>query len=114
MLLGTKGYAAPEQYGFGSSTTQSDIYALGILFKEMISSLNSKDKKLLSICDKCTQLNPKERFKNVKEVKDALCHYEHPYNLASLKPVGFRSGKPLKYDPCNNGLYLYSFFVFCF
>lgn len=44
MLLGTKGYAAPEQYGFGSSTTQSDIYALGILFKEMLSSLNSKDK----------------------------------------------------------------------
>ena len=30
VLLGTKGYAAPEQYGFGSSTPQTDIYALGM------------------------------------------------------------------------------------
>ena len=28
VLLGTKGYAAPEQYGFGSSTPRTDIYAL--------------------------------------------------------------------------------------
>lgn len=39
ILLGTKGYAAPEQYGFGSSTPQTDIYALGILLKELVKSL---------------------------------------------------------------------------
>lgn len=36
ILLGTKGYAAPEQYGFGSSTPQTDIYAVGILLKELV------------------------------------------------------------------------------
>ena len=30
-LLGTHGYAAPEQYGFGSSSPVTDIYAVGVL-----------------------------------------------------------------------------------
>ena len=29
MLLGTQGYAAPEQYGGGQSDARSDVYALG-------------------------------------------------------------------------------------
>ena len=35
ILLGTQGYAAPEQYGFGQSSPQTDIYSIGILLKEM-------------------------------------------------------------------------------
>ena len=31
ILLGTQGYAAPEQYGFGQSSPQTDIYSMGIL-----------------------------------------------------------------------------------
>ena len=61
MLLGTKGYAAPEQYGFGSSTTQSDIYALGILFKEMLSSIDNGDLAFLVISE-LEKLN-KDRLK---------------------------------------------------
>ncbi|MGN1405116.1 MAG: protein kinase [Erysipelotrichaceae bacterium] len=95
ILLGTKGYAAPEQYGFGSSSVQSDIYALGIMFKEMLDSINCEDTRLLNICNKCTQLSPKERYKNVKELSDAIYNYKHPFNTSSLKPVGFRSGKAL-------------------
>lgn len=30
-LLGTNGYAAPEQYGFGQTSTRSDIYSLGMV-----------------------------------------------------------------------------------
>lgn len=45
MLLGTQGYAAPEQYGFGASSPQTDIYSLGILLKEMTTSINYSDKK---------------------------------------------------------------------
>ena len=30
VLLGTQGYAAPEQYGFGASNVQTDIYAVGV------------------------------------------------------------------------------------
>lgn len=95
VLLGTRGYAAPEQYGFGSSTVQSDIYALGIMFKEMLKSINCEDVRLLNICNKCTELSPKQRYKDVKELSDAIYNYRHPFNTSSLKPVGFRSGRAL-------------------
>lgn len=95
VLLGTKGYAAPEQYGFGSSTVQSDIYALGIMFKEMLKSINCDDTRLYKICEKCTELSPKERYKNVKELSNAIYNYRHPFNTSSLKPIGFRRGKAL-------------------
>ena len=36
ILLGTRGYAAPEQYGFASSNIQTDIYAIGVLMKELL------------------------------------------------------------------------------
>lgn len=95
VLLGTKGYAAPEQYGFGSSSAQSDIYALGIMFREMLDSINCDDARLLNICSRCTRLSPEERYKDVKELCDAIYNYRHPFNASSLKPVGFRSGKAL-------------------
>lgn len=78
VLLGTQGYAAPEQYGFGSSSPQTDIYALGIVLKKMAASLDTKSDHLDSIIDKCTQLNPAERFENVSELKE---------NLDSPKPM---------------------------
>ena len=33
--LGTQGYAAPEQHGFGASSPQTDLYAMGVLLREM-------------------------------------------------------------------------------
>ena len=71
-LLGTKGYAAPEQYGFGVSTTQTDIYAIGMLLKELTTCeayLQSKQKnEFSSIISKCTRLNANERYKNISSI----------------------------------------------
>ena len=36
MLLGTKAYAAPEQFGFGQSDSRTDIYALGVLLNVLL------------------------------------------------------------------------------
>lgn len=36
IALGTPGYAAPEQYGFGASQEKTDIYAFGVLLNEML------------------------------------------------------------------------------
>lgn len=69
VLLGTHGYAAPEQYGFGSSTPQTDIYALGILLQEMVKSLPVKCNTFNKIISKCTQLKPQDRYKTVKELQ---------------------------------------------
>ena len=72
MLLGTKGYAAPEQYGFGSSSPQTDIYSLGVILKEMAGTLEEPAPDLLEIAEKCTRLDPSGRFLNVHELESAL------------------------------------------
>ena len=72
-LLGTAGYAAPEQYGFSQTSEKSDIYSIGIVLKEICEKSNiSADGKLKDIIDKCTQMDPDNRFQNVKQLKDAL------------------------------------------
>lgn len=72
-LLGTVGYAAPEQYGFSQTSDKSDIYSIGIVLKEMCQKSNvSADEKLKDIINKCTQLDPDNRFQNVKQLKSAL------------------------------------------
>ena len=38
-LLGTKGYAAPEQYGFGESSPQTDLYSIGRILQECVNAL---------------------------------------------------------------------------
>lgn len=84
VLLGTKGYAAPEQYGFGSSSQQTDIYAIGVLLKELISSSKIPTHQFDDIISKCTQINPADRFKSVSELQ------KHFYN----KPTNDHSDLP--------------------
>ena len=35
-LIGTRGFAAPEQYGFSQSDARTDIYGLGVLLNYML------------------------------------------------------------------------------
>lgn len=42
-LIGTQGYAAPEQYGFGSSGIQTDLYAAGVLLCELVTGKLPKE-----------------------------------------------------------------------
>ena len=72
VLLGTKGYAAPEQYGFGSSTPQTDIYSLGVVLREMAGALKEPARDLLAVADRCTHLDPSGRFRDVAELKSTL------------------------------------------
>lgn len=83
ILLGTPGYAAPEQYGYGSSSPQTDIYAIGILMNEMIGCIKSPPGEIFPIIAKCTQLNPIDRFHSVTELKTALEQLLNP----AAKPV---------------------------
>ncbi|MBQ3444519.1 MAG: serine/threonine protein kinase [Selenomonadaceae bacterium] len=69
-LLGTKGYAPPEQYGQGQTDPRSDIYSLGVTFKELLGS--NCGGRLKDILDKCTAYDPNDRFQDVDELKDAL------------------------------------------
>ena len=75
-VLGTAGFAAPEQYGLSQSDTRTDIYATGILINVMLTG-EHPSKKLAEgrkgrIVTRCTQVNPKKRYQSVLQLMEAL------------------------------------------
>lgn len=102
ILLGTQGYAAPEQYGFGSSSPQTDIYSVGILLRELQSSLSVPTRIFDGIIEKCTQMNPSDRYKDMTELKNAINRILTPDKSSkvpkdsSFLPPGFRTMTPWK------------------
>lgn len=120
ILLGTKGYAAPEQYGFGSSTPQTDIYALGILLKELSSALPAPISIFDSIINKCTQMNPSDRIENVHKLKAEIQKIKRqrtgkPKLFRSdlwkgFLPPGFRTKTPWKALTAST-IYLFLFWL---
>lgn len=91
--LGTKGYAAPEQFGGkGQTDRRTDIYCLGVTLYHLLTGKNPCEPPyeiypirywnpelsagLENIILKCTQLNPNDRFDSCAELMYALRHYE--------------------------------------
>lgn len=76
-ILGTAGYAAPEQFGFAQTDTRSDIYSLGVLLNVMLTGQfpnnNKYAKKPLSlIIDQCICIDANNRVKNGTTLKRNL------------------------------------------
>ena len=75
-ILGTHGYASPEQYGFMQCTEKSDIYSLGVLlhFLTTKSPNDPQDAKgpLASIIKKATSMDPNNRYDSVKSMSYAI------------------------------------------
>lgn len=70
-LLGTRGYAPPEQYGFAQTDGRTDIYALGVTLKQLLGNQAGKW-KYRRIIRKCTQIDPDRRYSSPNQVKRAL------------------------------------------
>lgn len=89
VLIGTPGYAAPEQYGFGSSSPKTDIYSLGVVLREMLGSITPAFdiapilQRLNLIADKCTQMTPAARYQSVAELKNAVSQPYYPAGNSS-------------------------------
>lgn len=75
-IMGTTGYAAPEQYGFSQTDARTDIYALGILLNEMLTkqhpSKQLAEGKFRPIVEKCTRINADQRYQCVEELLSAI------------------------------------------
>lgn len=81
VILGTVGYASPEQFGFRQTDVRADIYALGVLLYKMLTgempdgegkSRREIDGWLEKIIKKCMQLDPENRYATVGQLKKAL------------------------------------------
>ena len=76
-ILGTVGYASPEQFGFLQTDNRADIYALGILLNKMLTGKMPNEemtehRKLKQIVKKCTQIDPGQRYSSVKEMLEEI------------------------------------------
>lgn len=72
-LLGTRGYAPPEQYGFDQTDVRADIYALGVTLKQLFGDKIHRP-RYKRIIRKCMRLDPDKRFQSVRQVKKAFFH----------------------------------------
>lgn len=70
-LLGTRGYAPPEQYGFAQTDERADIYSLGVTLEQLSGEMMRKP-HYKRIIRKCTNLNPDKRYQSVRQVKQAF------------------------------------------
>lgn len=81
-ILGTTGYASPEQYGLSQTDARSDIYSLGVVINVMLTG-EHPSRKLVEgtigeIVQKCTMINPDMRYQSAEELKRALVEAEKP------------------------------------
>ncbi|MBQ9765428.1 MAG: serine/threonine protein kinase [Lachnospiraceae bacterium] len=75
IVMGTREYASPEQFGFSQTDVRSDIYSFGIVFAELLEKSDVTDayrKKCRKIIDKATMFNPDNRYRDVDELLDEL------------------------------------------
>lgn len=75
-ILGTTGFAAPEQYGLSQSDCRADIYSLGILINVMLTGEHPSKRqapgKWGRIVARCTQVNPQKRYQSVLHLMEAM------------------------------------------
>lgn len=117
-ILGTAGFASPEQYGFAQTDIRSDIYSLGVLFNYMITGNIIQngiyDEYIISeFIKKATNIDANLRFNSInsfrialinaveKSIKKELRNVKNNLGEKSIKEMlsyvpGFRTDNPVK------------------
>ena len=105
--LGTKGYAAPEQFGgMGQTDARTDIYSLGVTLYQLVTGKSPNEPPyefypirywnpslsggLENILEKCLKPNPADRYQSCAELLYDLNHYEEAddeYRAAQKKKL---------------------------
>lgn len=69
-ILGTPGFAPPEQYGFAATDFRSDFYAMGMTLKALLGS--GYRGSLTEAIRRCVELDPERRVASAQELRDLL------------------------------------------
>lgn len=88
MALGTKGYAAPEQFGARQTDARTDIFGLGMTMHHLLTGVDPKvtngqtlpirqynpalSKRLEHIVKKCIALDPHQRYQTMQKLYSVL------------------------------------------
>lgn len=80
VVIGTREFAAPEQYGFSQSDARTDIYAIGVMLNYLLTREYPKDRlyvdkhnaAITKIIEKCIEFAPANRYQTVAELKKEL------------------------------------------
>lgn len=76
VIMGTVGYASPEQLGIAQSDARTDIYAVGVLLNVMLTGKHPTEVFAKGhagrVVKKCTSLNLDDRYQSTEILKNAL------------------------------------------
>ena len=72
-FLGTKSFAAPEQFGDLQTDARTDIYALGAMMNYLLTGKSHKKQlaegEMGRIIERCTRFSPEDRYQSVLQLK---------------------------------------------
>lgn len=129
-LLGTEGYAPPEQFGYAQTDARSDIYAIGVILYELIfgqsfplnhANLSRKElypldgrsklaRRLVPAIKKCTQFQPDARYADTAQLAQALRRAQNPARKKGIAAAAalvcvacFAAGGIFLYGKSNSG-----------
>lgn len=117
-LLGTQGYAAPEQFGFRQTDVRTDIYAVGVLLNQLLTGEMPQKRlpkgSIAKIILRCTDIDPRRRYRSANALKRTLRAYlpqGHAWIMHLLRRVpGFRTWTAWKMILAGS---LYTLFFLC-
>lgn len=76
VYLGTKGYAAPEQYGYAQTDARTDLYALGALANWLLCGKLPEERRwkgpLAGVIDCCLRIDPAQRYQSATQLRGAV------------------------------------------
>lgn len=75
-VLGTPGFAAPEQFGFSQTDSRADIYSCGVMMNYLLTGNLPNEKlyfgNLTPIIQKCVEMDCENRYHSALELKQVV------------------------------------------